>query len=188
MDTAEKKVPQPEGSNWRIIDRPPRSLLDAPLEFIFAEHARHRNACAIMLRLCDEKVLDRSVIEMIRLYLMEDLPLHRIDEEENLFPALRRCARKEDDLEAILRDLCSRHRTSESAEKQILEAFAPTGLNGAIPLPTSLRTLIENYVRDEQRHIAIENGVVMAIAGIRLNANELRNMSEAMKARRRAKA
>jgi hypothetical protein len=54
----------------------------------------------------------------------------------------------------------------------------------AVYLSTSICRLIQAYVVGENRHLAVENGVLLAIARIRLTPKDLKAISRGMKARR----
>lgn len=55
-----------------------------------------------------------------------------------------------------------------------------------LPLERRLCGLMLTYTASETRHLAVENAVVLAIAGVRLRRAELHGLSAAMKARREA--
>lgn len=173
-------------SDARIVAPIGADLLDAPLEYVLADHARQRNACAALQRFAAQRFAAAAEAEELSAYFADDLALHRRDEEESLFPALRRRARKEDGLDDTLTQLQAEHGEASAMERAIVNALRQPAEEGAVALKPATRSLMRRYVKREHRHIAVENGVVLVIAGIRLNAAELKIMSAAMKARRRA--
>ncbi len=65
-------------------------------------------------------------------------------------------------------------------------ATAPTQTPAADPvcLSTSECELLQVYANAEQQHLALENGVVMGIARIRLIKDDFKTNSEGMKSQR----
>ena len=53
-----------------------------------------------------------------------------------------------------------------------------------VHLSTSICRLIQGYVVSENRHLAVENGVLLAIARIRLTPIDRKTISRGMKVRR----
>jgi iron-sulfur cluster repair protein YtfE (RIC family) len=71
---------------------PPAEHLASPLDYIFAEHFRQRTLCWMIDRIADERERDEECISAVLRFLREDFGAHIIDEEEDLFPLLRRRA------------------------------------------------------------------------------------------------
>jgi hemerythrin-like domain-containing protein len=160
------------------------TLLDTPLDYILADHMRQRAICAVLkeVRICGEVARDEAM--RIVTYLREDLPLHHADEDEGLFPALRRRALPEDDLDAVLARLGEDHRRGELLVDAIISGLTPSDDSDVIVLSPQAQGNIEAYASGENLHLAIENAVVMVIARVRLHRNDLKALSEAMKRRR----
>jgi iron-sulfur cluster repair protein YtfE (RIC family) len=132
--------------------------------------------------------IPRDQAACLHRFLASELPLHWADEEQDLFPILRRLAMPEDGLAEVLARLSEDHamnqelvRTINCGLSTILDAD-----HDPIPLERWLCGQILTYTATEARHLAIENAVVLAIAGVRLRKAELHGLSAAMKARREA--
>jgi iron-sulfur cluster repair protein YtfE (RIC family) len=69
----------------------PEDFLD-PIEFLYGEHERLRRQCEHLVRLAKDPVAAEApeIAAAILDYLENNLPLHRADEEEDLFPLLER--------------------------------------------------------------------------------------------------
>lgn len=163
---------------------PPLGLIDQPLDFIQAGHLRHRAYCAMLGQFVLQRQASRDNADRMTAFLTADLALHYADEDEDLFPALRRRALPEDDLGAVLARLGEDHRRQTGMAESIAASLSRNPATDIVRLDTSTVEGIQAYVASENRHLAIENAVVLTIAGVRLNRNDLKAMSRAMKARR----
>lgn len=163
-------------------------LLSTPLEYIFAEHMRLRAVCAMLRRFADDGAIARADADLIRSYLETDLPLHRQDEEADLFPMLQKQARSVDELQTTLLRLAHDHRRIELMRLGVIEVLGQDASVSNVTLAGTEIAILRNFADSEHRHIAIENGVVLAIARTRLNAKHLIEMAVSMKARREAEA
>lgn len=167
------------------IEDIPLELLDEPLNWFFAEHYRHRQLCRMIDEVAVAVVFDAERITKIIDFLRYDLPLHVIDEEEDLFPLLRRRSLPEDELDQVLGVLSAEHkadidhaRAVRSLLEASLEARAAPGLDGA------KRKALNDFAAQERHHLALENAVVLPIARLRLSEEDLAGMSRRLAARR----
>lgn len=166
------------------LDAPAFHLLDAPLDYFLAEHMRQRAAGAFLRKFASERKALCSEADRVVAFLTHDVPLHYSDEEEDLFPALRRRAHSEDNLGPVLARLCADDRRSKTMIDDIAERLSRHSGNEAVRIDKPTQELMQAYAAGEHRHIAIENAVVLSIAGVRLNRSDLRAISKGMKARR----
>lgn len=169
-----------------IVEPIPLSLIDAPLDYIFADHFRQRIICAALKRLAETGRARRVEADMVTGYLDRDLALHHEDEDVDLFPALRRRALAEDNLGPVLARLSEDHRQSEVMVSAILDALAARLAQDPVKLDSGARRVMQAYAASEHRHLAMENGIVMAIARIRLKPADLKAISHGMRQRRGA--
>lgn len=168
-----------------LVEAVPFSLLDEPLAYIFADHFRHRQVCAALRRISQQGRADQAeACDMVE-FLTHDLPLHRADEEEDLFPAVRRRALPEDRLGAVLARLMEDHRRARPLIARIVGTLSLQPEDAAIPVDAVTCNAIQTYVVDKSAHIAMENGIVLTIARIRLTRDDLEAMARGMKMRRR---
>lgn len=83
-----------------------------------------------------------------------------------------------------LTDLSDDHRQAEGLAGNIVAALAAQPAEKAIRLATNARETMLAYAASEQRHLAIENSIILAIARIRLTRSDLQSISTSMKKRR----
>ncbi len=167
-----------------LVEEMDLSLLDEPLEYVLADHSRQRSVCAMLTRFSETHLASRSEANRMIAFLTLDLRLHHLDEDEDLFPALSRRLLPEDGLGAVLARLGEDHRRSEEMIDTIVDMLAQHPADDPVRLSTGACQLMSAYTCAEHRHLAIENGVVLAIARIRLTRGDLRKISDGMKARR----
>lgn len=167
-----------------LVETMPVALLDEPLEYLFADHFRQRKVCATLRLFAEKGHADLRKARIVAAFLTHDLPLHHEDEDEDLFPAVRRRAMPEDRLAAVLKRLSEDHRRSQSRVDAIVRALSARQPGRLVRFEPAVRRSIEEYSADERQHLATENGVVLPIARIRLTADDVKAISRGMKARR----
>lgn len=166
-----------------LVEAMPLSLLDEPLAYIFADHFRQRKICSALRRFALAGKVDRREAEAVAAFLNHDVQLDHEDEEKDLFPAVRRRARPEDNLGAVLARLLEDHRLSKPVIDQIVAelSYQPAQV---VNVGSATRELMQTYSTSESGHLALENGIVLAIARIRLTRGDLDVMARGMKDRR----
>ena len=168
------------------IEPLPISLLDDPLDYIFADHFRQRCVAAALRRFGETGLASRSEADMTIAFLERDLVLHHQDEDEDLFPAVRRRAAASDNLGPILARLGDDHRQLLPMTETIVEALSTRLKEDPVRLRRPAREVMLAYSRSEHHHLAIENGIVLVIARKRLGSADLKQISHGMKVRRGA--
>lgn len=167
------------------IEEMPAELLADPLAYIFVSHYRQRTALGLMRRLIAGAPEWEEIAPELVGHIRRDMRLHVLDEEENLFPILRRRCQPEDEIERVLEQLSAEH-----GEHKMLAGRIAASLKrhlGCGRHPGSNRrlcALMTAFADREHRHLALENCVVLPIARVRLTAGDLRKISEGMRARR----
>lgn len=168
----------------RIEPLPPE-LVHEPLNWLFAEHYRHRQLCQLIERVGNATVLLRDEAQEILAFLRQDMPLHIIDEEDDLFPLLRRRCQPADELDALLGALAAEHRDDLEQAGTLIAVLERALSDGQAPGHSlETRRLFTEFALHERRHIALENAVVLPIARLRLTALDLRSLSTRLAARR----
>lgn len=162
----------------------PFAMLDDPLAYMHADHQRVRHACALLRRFAEKGRAGRAEVDRLIAFLERDLHLHHEDEEHDFFPLLRRRAMPEDELGVVLVRLGDDHRQWRPAIDAIVAALAAPGAGDAVRFNAATRELMLACAVNLQRHLAVENAIVFAIAAIRLTRNDMRLLGRAMKARR----
>lgn len=163
----------------------PDDLLSDPIAWFFAEHHRHRQFCDLMQRTSMSTTFDEEVVSWLLDFVVHELALHVLDEEEDLFPLMRARAQPEDDLDAVLGRLSAEHAkdlTRAAAVRHHLEIClrqrAPISRNNV------RRRALESFAIQERGHLALENAVVLPIARLRLTERDLVELSNRLATRR----
>ncbi|MFN3522088.1 MAG: hemerythrin domain-containing protein [Phenylobacterium sp.] len=170
--------------NGAIEPIPPELIAD-PLNFFFAEHYRHRQLCRAIDELAAATFFDAERISEVVDFLRFEAPVHIIDEEEDLFPLLRRRCLPEDELEGILGELSAEHKADGVLGKRVrtyLEACLEKRLAPGADLLR--RGDLTAFAAQERRHLALENAIVLPIARLRLSPEDLCGLSRRLAARR----
>jgi hemerythrin-like domain-containing protein len=159
-------------------------LLGRPLDFIHADHLRQRDVSRLVECLASEPKLDLALADAIATHLADDMAVHTLDEEEDLFPLLRRRAAAADDIERVL-GLLSR----EHARDDLLAADIIAGLRVAVTtrrktLNEDLRVALREFAYRQRRHLAVENAIVMPLAQERLTKEDKEGLARRMALRR----
>jgi len=170
-----------QGRDLWFIEPMPKGLIDSPLDFIFAEHHRQREA-ALMLSMLADGEFDARGVERLIDFLNGDFSLHVGDEELVLFPALKANCQPEDDVERIIERLQGEHREDEASCTEAV-LILQRRLSGIEMTFENLRRLrrFSDHIR---QHLALENGVLLPIARVRLEKDALNMISHALKERR----
>jgi len=164
---------------------PEASQLLSPLDFLFAEHFRQRILCAMLDKIAEDGIGDDAEAAAMVGFLASDFGAHVLDEEEDLFPVLRRRAGPADRIGELLDELSQEHASDLIDAKAIIREF--TRLRNATarrrPGP-DFRQLLTRFAANERRHLITENAIVMPLARALLKAGDLEHLGRGMAARR----
>lgn len=168
-----------------LATMPPPEQLLAPLDYIFADHFRQRTLCKLLDGIATEKVTDLKVMTAVLRFMRDEFGMHVLDEEEDLFPLLRRRTEPEDRIEETLEELCQEHAADRKDASEIVDGLAALEEHaGRRKLAGALRKLIHRFAANERRHLTVENAIVLPLARARLTVDDLRNLGRRMAARR----
>ncbi len=159
-------------------------MLDDPLAYILAAHLRQRAVCAVLRRFATEQSAGRTEADRLTAYLTGDLRLHHEDEDLDLYPVLRRRALPADGLGVTLARLGEEHRHGAAMADMIVEILSAKPADATVNIEVAAGEAMQAYAASEMRHLALENGVVLALARIRLTRPDLKAISRGMKQRR----
>jgi len=167
---------------WRI-EPMPAGPIDDPLAFILAEHRRQREAAAILLMIADGELDRRGVGGLVR-FLETDFLRHLADEEEVLFPALRRACPPADAIDGLTARLSEEHRQETSLGEDVIDIL--NGLLSGVALSTSARKRLRHFSEHVRQHLALENAILLPIARVRLTEADQRGLAAMLSEARRA--
>ncbi len=159
--------------------------ITSPIDFIVVEHLKHRILCWIIDNIANEKYINNDVLLSTIDYLDGDFKLHIEDEEKELFPALLRRAKPEDDLEELIAELMQEHATDKKDALLVKDCLQHIVDNrgGRGPSRAS-RALLRRFSANERQHLIVENGIVLPLARVRLQKDDLARISAGMTKRR----
>ncbi len=169
----------------RALQALPADLVRRPLDFLSADHARQRTVSDLMEKLAEDSVLDPAVAEGVLRYLTVDMAAHVRDEEEDLFPLLRKRCLAEDEIDTALSLLAAEHTSEERLAKTVMAGLQRL-IDEDLPARSDppLRDELVGYARHLRRHLALEHSILLPMARVRLTARDLRDMAKHMAARR----
>lgn len=167
----------------------PVELLETPLDYIVADHDRHRALCGYLKRVARRHRIDGESASGIARFFREDLKHHFEDERLSLFPVLRQRSSEDEEFIRSIRQIEQGHAKSEAMIEEISGAMARIAMAKIASEPEAeiaedLSGLLETYIGMEEASLAFENSVIMVIAEVRLKKSDIDRMRTGMKARR----
>jgi hemerythrin-like domain-containing protein len=159
-------------------------LLRNPLDYILADHHRQRELFAMCDEFAENENFDPRLAEIIATFLETEMELHVIDEEEDLFPMLRRRLLPIDDVDRIMGLLSGEHAADEVLAGEIIRALRQ-GIETKNPtIEAELRNALLTFADRQRRHLAVENAIVLPLAANRLSAKDITDLGRRMAVRR----
>jgi hemerythrin-like domain-containing protein len=166
----------------------PDNIAERPLELLYACHDKVRHFVAVIDKLAPhvaahgtDAEAQEAAANALR-YFEQAMPLHHIDEEEDVFPALR--ALQDEDVDAAIESVQNEHLTLDRLWKSI-RGWLKQIADGQLP-PHEPGTLAQ-FVRAYPAHAAREEKEIFA-ALERLSEDELMRIGRRMRERRGAYA
>ena len=143
----------------------PDVFLD-PLGFILSEHQKQTCICRALERLVDDLSKDTSarLAASVLAYLTEDLPSHRIDEEEVLFSMLESRFPKDEGVGGILSQLRREHVRDQTIVEKLLDDLTTLQCNVALFTPLNFIVNALMFSETQRRHISWEDNVLVPLA------------------------
>ena len=157
-----------------------------PLDIILSEHDRQLLFCDRFVELANERQPEsvREKTEMLLAFLTKDLPLHALDEEQNLFPLMKLRCRPDDGFDAVLAQLEFEHSVDKVLAQHIVIDLKEIAGVRTPDQPMRLFGNLHTFEQCQRRHLAWENSVVLPLACKRLRSADLEQMGRSMAARR----
>jgi len=157
-----------------------------PIAVLEADHARLRALCDVLDRLQHNPRhgADLPEVAAVRDYLLEQLPQHIADEEDDLFPLLRATAAAGDDIERILGLLLEEHETDRRLNDDLCGDLEC--LIGGRPFADPARFLmnLSTFAETQRRHLVWEDTVVLERARKHLKDADQAELGRRMAERR----
>lgn len=157
-------------------------LLGNPLDFIHEDHMRERTFCAALIELAGTETAMADLAGKIAEFLGQELPLHIADEEEDLFPLLRRRCTIEDEIGRVLERLHRDHRHAATSTPTVLAILEQLAAGAELSGDDS--TALSTFADHSRRHLILENAVILPLARVRLTGEDLDTLRLRMMQRR----
>lgn len=165
--------------------RLPEHLRD-PIEFLYGEHERLRLKLDQLLWLADNLTAENASEEAASIleYMRNDLPMHLMDEEEDLFPLLKRRSERHDKIVATIQLLIAEHHDDVEVGRSMLRSLEMIAKGDVLPDEDLFVDYVRAFTMLQRRHHAMENTILMPIAYERLTKEDKAELSLAMARRR----
>jgi hemerythrin-like domain-containing protein len=153
-----------------------------PLDFIHDTHLQEREVCAMLDRMAVSACAPADHAMRAVEFLSDELPAHIADEEEDLFPLLRRRCDPDDEIDRVLARLQGGHRDAALNAPRIVAHLLAVS-NAAMP-DDEARAELARFAADARRHLILENAIILPFARLRLTAADLAVVRAGMLRRR----
>lgn len=161
----------------------PPQLLENPLDFMHEDHLRERQICAMLDRIATEGMPERDDLKHVLVYLVQELPLHLADEEEDLFPLLRRACEPEDEIGRAIERLILDHGHAARNTPPVIADLKALILSGSAP-DKEMEIRFLRFSAQARRHLILENAIILPFARLRLTERDLQSLGLRMAKRR----
>lgn len=162
----------------------PAELLERPLDYLAADHERHRAVCAFLRRVVKDGAIQGASAGAVAGFLNKEFPLHLADEHDALYPALVRRSRDDMEFVAALQRVAAAHDAAVASLSPVVSGLKAVSSLPAARLSPQLAQALDDYVREEEKRLAFENAVILRIADVRLRKSDIEAIRGDMKARR----
>lgn len=163
----------------------PANLFKSPVEYLVAVHYRLRTLCQLLDEIALAPTLEEEALDAILDFLQTEMAPHILDEEEDLFPLLRRRAEPEDDIHTVLGQLSIEHEASDVDATQIMNLLSTLKSTGdCSDIDDDAVQLLNRFATNERQHLIVENAIVLPLARVRLTETDQRKLGKRMAARR----
>jgi hemerythrin-like domain-containing protein len=161
-----------------------------PLDALLAEHYRQRTMCDLLDQLADNLTSTEApdLARTILRYLREQLPLHVLDEERDLFQLLRDRTLAAEAIEEAFAKLRREHAEDACVSSIVMAGLDRISTEEALEDLEEFASAARAFARAQRRHVAYENGSILPLARTRLTRKDLKRLSRRMAQRRKATA
>lgn len=159
------------------------ALLGNPLDFFHEDHLREREICTTLDRIVATEKPDADDVIQALAFLREELPLHLEDEEQDLFPLLKRRCEREDEIERAIARLTRDHEHANEDTPVVVEILGRLETSQKL-LSKDERAKLVDYAAHARRHLILENAIILPFAKLRLTKTDLETLTLRMMQRR----
>jgi hemerythrin-like domain-containing protein len=157
-----------------------------PLEIIQHAHLAQSELCDALERIADglPDDVDRRLCAWAASSLKYDVPLHHRDEDQGLFPQLRRRAWPSDSMDAILDRLTHEHDSDTDLGTELAEWLDHLAEGRRLANPDMVGYMLRGFFESYRRHLHWEDTLVMPVARRRLGDDDFIVIAEVMERNR----
>lgn len=161
----------------------PENLLRDPLEYLKADHFR-QDTMRTMLGDGGAPGLSPDALRTLRGYLETDLPRHLADEDDDLFPMLKRRAPRTSPLHDVIAVLSDGHARLRVVRERVVREFESAAPHGRWPDSSRFFHLLGTFGELNRWTVLLEEKIVIPAAREYLDRPSLFAIAEAMSRRR----
>jgi hemerythrin-like domain-containing protein len=178
------------GAGAALTATPGSETFAEPLDALLAEHFRQRSMCDLLDRLAEDPAEPRSaeLARCILTYLREQLPLHVLDEERDLFQMLRDRTLAAEAIEDAFAQLRREHAEDERVAALVMSGLEKLAAGEQPEDAAEFGNAARAFAEAQRRHVAFENSSIIPLARSRLTRKDLSRLARRMAARRRPAA
>ncbi|MCK5575022.1 MAG: hemerythrin domain-containing protein, partial [Sphingomonadales bacterium] len=160
-----------------------------PIEYIFADHCRQMDMCCALEELAERtnssspvssSSPDSNTAHAILVSLENDLNMHIVDEEMDLFPHLSARTLPEDHFPELLRLLSTEHERDHALVDEICNGLRRIVRGDTLKNPEQFHRTAGTFAEIHLSHLNWENAVVLPLARRCLTGEELKSMGRTM--------
>ena len=152
----------------------PEALLEEPLEFIHEDHLRERQICAFLDDIGDGTA-ELDVVQAALDFLSNELPLYMRDEEEDLFPLLKRRCEPDDEIEKIISKPVEDHEHANQDAETIVNILEKL-VTASDPASEAEKLALQEFAAHTRKHLILENAIILPFARLRLTENDRKSL------------
>lgn len=159
------------------------AVLGNPIDFIHEDYRRERQICSMIEKVAAAEVPASEDIGEILSFLKFELPFHFADEEQDLFPLVRRRSTPDDEIEWAIARLAAQNEITRADAQAVIAVLGSIEAHGQPPSSAD-RALLLRYAAQARRHLTLENAIILPFARLRLTAHDLETLRLRMLKRR----
>ncbi|MEO0383149.1 MAG: hemerythrin domain-containing protein [Pseudomonadota bacterium] len=154
-----------------------------PLTFLAEDHMRQREICAMLHMVASQPFPEFRSMGMSLAYLRHEFLLHNADERAVLFPMMIARCEKEDEIGLIIDRLLHDHEGAQVQAQKVCHILETIMEIGDAPDEVD-RAELKDFAGRCQRYLILENAIILRLARIRLDEDDLATLTRKILLRR----
>ena len=153
-----------------------------PIDVLACDHRRRLQSCDFLEQIADSlpDTVNSALCKKTISKLRYDLPIHHLDENQALFPLLRRRSRQGDNIDGVLDQLEAEHSADESYAAELTECLTLLARGEPPGDPNMIGYMLRGFFESYRRHLIWECELVLPLARKRLRAADLEELGQKM--------